>query len=881
MKSSDIRRAFIDFFAERGHVQVPSSSLIPSDPTVLLTTAGMQQMVPFFLGLERPPANRLVSIQKCFRTVDIDEVGDESHLTFFEMLGNFSVGDYFKAEAISWAWELLTERFGIPAERWYPTVHPDDDFSYAYWRDVIGVPESRIYKLADNWWGPVGATGPNGPDSEIHYDRGEEFGCGRPECGPGCDCGRFLETWNLVFMEFFKEADGSQRPLPKKNIDTGMGLERISMILQGTGSVFETDLFYPILEEAAGLAGVRYKRDPRVDRSLRVIADHARGVTFLIGDGVFPGNEGRGYVLRRVLRRAIRHGRLLGLQQPFLGALADVVIELFGQQYPELVEKRDRIKRVIAHEEEHFSRTLAAGMARFDALVDQLKRAGETTIPGVEAFRLYDTYGFPLELTEELAREEGLGVDRAGFESALEQQRVVSRAGAATRFADTVRQRAELYARYSVQPTEFLGYSQLEAEATIVGILDLTRAIESAEAGQEIEVILDRTPFYGEAGGQVGDTGIIRTETGVADVLDTQRPTPELIVHRCLVREGFLQAGQRAEAAVDGERRAAIKRNHTATHLLHAALRRILGEHAQQAGSLVAPDRLRFDFTHLEALSQEQLRAVQSFVNEHVLRDEPVLAEYKPYREAIAEGAIALFGEKYGELVRVVSIPGVSMELCGGTHVSRTGEIGLFLITEESSVASGVRRIEAITGKRSAEFAWELLGVARTLSQQLHAPIAQLPAEVEQLREELRQARRDSERLRAELASERAAHLVHQAIAVDGIKVLSARVDAPSVDVLRAIGDRLRERLGSGVVILGTSIDDRPTLIAMATRDAVQRGVDAGKVIRAIAPIVGGRGGGRAELAQGGGSDPSRLEEALAAARTVIEQQVRTAHAGG
>jgi alanyl-tRNA synthetase len=878
MKSSEIRRTFIEFFAERGHVQLPSSSLIPSDPTVLLTTAGMQQMVPFFLGLERPPANRLLSIQKCFRTVDIDEVGDESHLTFFEMLGNFSVGDYFKAEAISWAWELLTERFGIPAERWYPTVHPDDDFSYAYWRDVIGVPQSRISKLEDNWWGPVGATGPNGPDSEIHYDRGEEFGCGRPECGPGCDCGRFLETWNLVFMEFFKEADGSQRPLPKKNIDTGMGLERIAMILQGAGSVFETDLFYPILDEAARLAGVRYKEDARADRSLRVIADHARGVTFLIGDGIFPGNEGRGYVLRRVLRRAIRHGRLLGLQRPFLGTLAEVVIELFGPHYPELVQRRDRIKRVIAHEEEHFSRTLAAGMARFDALVDQLKRSGETVIPGLEAFRLYDTYGFPLELTEELAREEGLEIDRVGFESALEQQRAVSRAGAASRFADTVRERADLYARYSAQPTEFLGYTQLEAEATITGLLDLAQAVEVAEAGQEIEVILDRTPFYGEAGGQVGDTGLIRTDTGLAEVIDTQRPTPELIVHRCRVREGFLQVGQLAHAAVDGQRRAAIKRNHTATHLLHAALRQVLGEHAQQAGSLVAPDRLRFDFTHLEALKPEQLRAIQELVNEHVLRDEPVLAEYKPFQEAIAEGAIALFGEKYGELVRVVSIPGFSKELCGGTHVNHTGEIGLFLITDESSVASGVRRVEAITGMRSAEFAWELLGVTRTLSQELHAPIAQLPAEVEQLVELLRQARRESERLHAELAAERAGYLIQQAIAIDGIKVLSARVDAPSIDVLRAIGDRLRERLGSGVVILGTSIGDRPTLLAMATRDAVRRGVDAGKLIRAIAPIVGGRGGGRAELAQGGGNDPTRLEEALAAARDVIERQVRGAH---
>ena len=881
MRGSEIRRAFVEFFVERGHVQVPSSSLIPSDPTVLLTTAGMQQMVPYFLGLERPPAQRLVSIQKCFRTVDIDEVGDESHLTFFEMLGNFSVGDYFKAEAISWAWELLTQGFGIPAERWYPTVHPDDEFSYAYWRDVIGVPPLRIFKLQDNWWGPVGATGPNGPDSEIHYDRGAHFACGRPDCGPGCACGRFLETWNLVFMEFFKEPDGSQRPLPKKNIDTGMGLERIAMILQGVGSVFETDLFAPILEEAARLAGVRYKQNARIDRSLRVIADHARGVTFLIGDGVFPGNEGRGYVLRRVLRRAVRHGRLLGLDQPFLGTLAEVVIELFGHHYPELVEQRGRIKRVIGHEEEHFSRTLAAGMARFEALVEQLQRAGESVIPGLEAFRLYDTYGFPLELTEELARDEGLAVDRDGFISALERQRALSRAGAAGRFADTARERAALYANYSLRPTEFVGYSQLEAVARVVGILEPTKEIEVGEAGQEVELILDRTPFYGEAGGQVGDTGIIRTETGVAEVLDTTRPTPELIVHRCHLREGFIQVGQRAVALVDSDRRAAIKRNHTATHLLHAALRRLIGEHAQQAGSLVAPDRLRFDFTHLEALTPEQLWDIQRFVNERVLLDEPVVVEYKSYRDAVAEGAIALFGEKYGERVRVVSIPSVSKELCGGTHVERTGEIGLFVITDESSVASGVRRVEAITGMRSAEFVWELLRIAQEVAQRLHVPMTDLPVEVAQLQEAVRQARREADRLQTELALERVTPLVQQASSVDGLKILSARVEAPSVDALRAIGDRLRDRLGSGVVILGTAIGDRPALVAMATRDAVQRGVNAGEVIRAITPIIGGRGGGRADLAQGGGSDLTRLEEALAAARALVQQQLRARHLRG
>ncbi|MDW8059047.1 MAG: alanine--tRNA ligase [Thermomicrobium sp.] len=874
MKSSEIRRAFIEFFAERGHVQVPSSSLIPSDPTVLLTTAGMQQMVPYFLGLERPPHTRLTSIQKCFRTVDIDEVGDESHLTFFEMLGNFSIGDYFKAEAISWAWEFLTRWLGVPAERWYPTVHPDDEFSYLYWRDRIGVPPERIFKLEDNWWGPVGETGPNGPDSEIHYDRGAEYGCGQPTCGPGCDCGRFLETWNLVFMEFYKEADGTQRPLPKKNIDTGMGLERISLILQGVGSVFETDLFYPILTEAATIAGVRYKQDPRIDRSLRVIADHARGVTFLVGDGVFPSNEGRGYVLRRVLRRAVRHARLLGIERPFLERLADIVIEMFSPYYLNLAEQRERIHRVIRHEEEHFQRTLATGLARFETLVDQLRRSGEAVIPGEEAFRLYDTYGFPLELTEELARESGLSVDRAGFERALERQRELSRASVG-RFADTQRQRAELYARFSGRPTEFLGYETLQAEATVLGILDVNDLREEAEAGEEVEIVLDRTPFYGEAGGQVGDTGELRADTGIVVVEDTQRPTPELIVHRGRVREGYIRVGQTVLAIVDGERRAAIRRNHTATHLLHAALRRVLGEHALQAGSLVAPDRLRFDFAHHEALSEPQRRAIEELVNEQIVRDWPVEVRYQPLRDALSEGAIALFGEKYGEIVRVVTVDAFSKELCGGTHVDRTGEIGYFLITGESSIASGVRRIEAVTGLAAVRTARATIDLANEVAQRLRVPIEQLPDQIDRLQQQVRDQARELERLAAELATERVLPLVESAERVDGFRILSARVEVPTLEILRRLGDRLRDRIGSGVVILGTSVEDRPTILVMATRDAVERGVHAGRVVQTIAPRLGGRGGGRPEVAQGGGVDPSRLDEALAAARIEVKRQLR------
>lgn len=874
MNSNEIRRRFIEYFAERGHLQVPSSSLVPhNDPTVLLTTAGMQQMTPYFLGLERPLRNRLTSIQKCFRTVDIDEVGDEQHLTFFEMLGNFSVGDYFKAEAISWAWELMTTGFGIPPEKLSVTVHHTDDFAYRYWQEAIGLRAGRIRRLgdADNWWGPVGATGPNGPDSEIFYDRGIEHGCGKPDCGPGCDCDRFLETWNLVFMEFFKEADGSQRPLPRKNIDTGMGLERISMILQGAGSVFETDLYLPILQRAADVAGVPYRREDAVDRSLRVIADHARAVTFLIGDGVFPGNEGRSYVLRRVLRRAVRHGRLIGLERPFLTQVADTVIEMFSPHYANLGQQMERIRNVIAHEEEHFQRTLSTGIARFESLALDLRGRGEAAIPGTDAFRLYDTYGFPFELTQELAADAGLAVDRAGFDRAMEAQRELSRASART-FANTMRSRAELYASLSGSPTGFLGYDMTEADACVTAILGGEALVETAEAGDQLELALDRTPFYGESGGQVGDTGTVTTDTGVFDVVDTQRPTPQLIIHQGVVREGFIQVGQGAHAAIDAVRRADIRRNHTATHLVHAALRMVLGEHAHQAGSLVAPDRLRFDFTSLEPVGGPALVEIQEIVNEQIALDKLIEVAIMPFQAAAAEGAMALFGEKYGDTVRVVSVTGFSKELCGGTHVSHTGEIGLFVITEESSVASGVRRIEALTGRSSAQYALKLQQTAQRLVRGLHVPLDAIPEQVDQLIERLREREREVDRLRVELASSQLGELLGHAVMLDGVQMLSARVDAPNRDTLLRMGDRLRDQLASGVIVLGAVIDERPALLAMVTKDLVDRGIDAGKLIREITPVVGGRGGGRPELAQGGGTDPERLDDALRAARAVVER---------
>ncbi|TVR72837.1 MAG: alanine--tRNA ligase [Sphaerobacteraceae bacterium] len=877
MNSAEIRRRFIEFFAEREHRHVASSSLVPlNDPTVLLTTAGMQQMTPYFLGLETAPASRMTSIQKCFRTVDIDEVGDESHLTFFEMLGNFSVGDYFKAEAITWAWELITDHFEIPVDRLHVSVHYDDEFSWNFWQSEIGLPVSQIRKLGDedNWWGPVGETGPNGPDSEIFYDRGEQYGCGREECGPGCDCGRFLEFWNLVFMEYFKEADGTQRPLPSKNIDTGMGLERIASILQGTETVFETDLYMPIIQHVSELTGVNYGESERGDMSLRVIADHARAVTFLISDGVFPGNEGRSYVLRRVLRRAVRHGRLLGLEKPFLSSVARRVAAEFGEHYPDLTGQLSRIQKVIDHEEAHFSQTLATGIDRFEAVLERMKTAGESRVPGEEAFRLYDTYGFPLELTEELAADHDLTVDRAGFEKAMERQRQSSRAGASQGDRQDEQHITAIRGTFAGIQTEFVGYDHHEATATISGIVAENAASDQVVAGMTATIALSQTPFYAESGGQVGDVGEIASDTGTFIVHDTQRPMPGVIVHYGEVRDGFLERGTTVLARVDAERRLKIRRNHTATHLLHAALRSTLGDHAQQAGSLVAPDRLRFDFTNLEPVGSERLRDIQQQVATQIIRDSSVNSDVTTYDDAISRGAMALFGEKYGDEVRMISIDGYSRELCGGTHVDRTGEIGPFVITEETSVASGVRRIEAVTGDAAIDYLLHLQTTVETLERDLHVPVDQLVDQARSLQQRIREHEREIERLRVQMAASQVDDIVDAASDIDGVTLVSAVVAVPSRDVLLQLADRCRDKLGSAVIVLGADIDDRPALLAIVTKDLVERGVHAGKLIGEIASHVGGKGGGRPEMAQGGGTDASKISDAVGAAQNAVRQQL-------
>jgi alanyl-tRNA synthetase len=728
LSGNAVRAAFLEYFESKGHVPVPSSSLIPrNDPTVLLTTAGMQQMIPYFLGQAEPPAKRLTSVQKCFRTTDIDSVGDASHLTFFEMLGNFSVGDYFKRDAIAYAWELLTKGYGLPADRLAPTVHPEDDEAPALWHEVAGFPADGITRLEDNWWGPPGASGPCGPDSEIYYDRGVAYGCGNADCAPGCErldvngnkCERYLEVWNLVFMQFYQDTDGRRTPLKQRNIDTGMGLERLSMVLQGKDSVFDTDLFRPIIDKFAALVGTEYGRDAKHDRALRVIADHGRALVFLAADGVLPSNEGRGYIFRRVLRRAVRYGKSLGLERPFLGEAADTVIELMSGHYHELAERRDHIVEVLTVEERKFGQTLSAGMRMLTDLLDSLADRGEQVVPGREAFKLYDTHGFPLELTQELARERGMSVDVASYQDEMRDQRV--RSAAAGKFVRKGEEETWTSLVKALPATSFTGYEGTEDSSQIVAIVVDDKPADEVSEPQQAAIVLEETPFYAEAGGQVGDQGVIGGETGTFRVVDTQRPVPGLIVHYGQMIEGHLKVGAQVHADVDSARRLAVMRNHSATHLLHRALKNVLGEQVHQQGSLVAPDRLRFDFNHQRPLDPGELREIERAVNDWVLADLSVRTEIMPYKQAVGTGAMALFGEKYGDVVRVVTM-GPSKELCGGTHCHATGQIGPYVLTQETSVAAGTRRVLAVTGGEAIARLFQRSDLVDTLAGRLDTP---------------------------------------------------------------------------------------------------------------------------------------------------------------
>ncbi len=1079
--AAEIRKAFLDFFQSKQHLLVPSSSLIPAgDPTLLLTSAGMVQFKPYFTGEMKPPQPRMTSVQKCFRVSDVDSVGDTSHLTFFEMLGNFSVGDYFKKEAIAWGWEFVTQKMGLkPAQLW-ATVFRDDDEAYALWQKT-GIPASRIRRFdeKDNFWGPAGDEGPCGPCSEIHYDFGGTCRLGKPDadCGPNCACGRFLELWNLVFMQFYQDNQGKRTPLPRPNIDTGMGLERAAMILQGVPSIYETDLFQPIVQRVCQLAGKTYGQDAETDEAIRVVAEHARAAAFLIADGVVPDNKGRGYVLRRLIRRAIRFGRNLGLEdlpstssgRTVLSQVAEVVIGQMGSVYPELASGQEFILRVLQLEDERFGKALITGQSLLKGFyeeipeligfVDKMERdiqnpnafnldhakdffdpqnvasfSGRETsaeesegrilahkllvahytsegrtalelkrpfpqrqelhrlvkntqqnltraskeLPGKILFLLHDTYGLPVEVTSEIAREHGLEVDTEGFKKEMAAQReranaaawaaraaaravardVAGAAGAAAQAAganaranawaagateDAVTAAGDIaeaterkwqtqrflellggdkaasgfggdldavhvYQELGVAGTRFLGYETLSAPSVVVALLVNGASADKADEGQQVEVVLRETPFYAEGGGQAGDTGFIEAPGWFVQVEDTQSPIAGLIVHKGHVVRGTAQLGEMVTANVDRERRMDCARNHTATHLLHAALRQVLGTHVRQQGSLVAPDRLRFDFTHVSPLSPEELQRVEALVNDRIRANVPVHKRETTYRQAVAEGALAFFGERYGDRVRVVEVaeghqheesvrpelvegqPSAhgstgsprtdtpkpfSFEVCGGTHVDATGEIGYCHVLGESSVGAGLRRIEAVTGRAAEALVRDQTAALGKLARQLETSPQDLESKVTSLVEEVAQLRRQVSAFERASTRQQAQTLLEKAQDVGSLKVASGVASVSSAEALREVGDWLRDKLGSGVVGLGAVVNDRPTLLVMVTKDLVSRGLHAGNAVKEAAKVMGGGGGGRPEMAQAGGRQADKLEEALRAAVEIVARQAK------
>jgi alanyl-tRNA synthetase len=872
VKANEIRRTFLDFFSERGHRIVPSASLVPSvhDPSVLLTTAGMQPFKPCFLGREEPPAPRVADVQKCFRTTDIEEVGNTArHLTFFEMLGNWSFGDYFKQESIPWGWELSTQGFGMDPERIWVTVFggdeelglgPDEE-AIALW-GAIGVPEERIVRLgrADNFW-QAGPAGPCGPCSELYLDRGEAFGAADER--PGDDTDRFLEFWNHVFMSYDLAEDGTLSELPMRNIDTGMGLDRMAAILQDAPSVFETDLIRPLIDLAEEMSGRSYADGGAVTRAMRIVADHSRGAAFLIADGVVPSNEDRGYILRRIMRRAIQQGRTLGLEAPWLGRFAERTIEIMGETYPELAAERETIARWVADEEESFGRTLERGSELLERLVAEAEEAETSWIEAADAFKLHDTYGFPYDLTKELLAERGLSVDDGGFEELMEEQRQRARVGAATAHgSENTHERVAVFAAAS-SPTRFVGYETLRATTGLA-------AVEPVDGRALVK--LEESPFYAEGGGQVADSGVLRWPGGEARVLDVYRVGEDQALE--VEPSAELDDGVAVEAEVDRETRHATMRNHTATHLLHAALRERLGTHVRQAGSAVRPDKLRFDFSHGQGLSGEELREVEDRVNEWIKASRPVRWLEMEREEAERLGAMALFGEKYGEWVRMVEVDGVSRELCGGTHVANTAEIGIFKISSEGSSAANVRRIEALSGPAAIDWFREREGRLTEVGELLGSPQDPL-AGARRAAERLREAGQGAQQAQKELLGAEADRLLGEAAEVNGTTLVVGRAPLADQKQLLDVANRVQSKLGGeAAVVLGGAEDGKVALVVLVSKEAVGRGLSAASLVREAAPIVGGGGGGRDEMAQAGGRDASKLDDALAAARAAIEREL-------
>jgi alanyl-tRNA synthetase len=888
MTGSELRQRFLDYFARHGHTVVRSSPLVPAqDPTLLFTNAGMVQFKSVFLGEEQREYTRAVTAQKCVRAGgkhnDLENVGRTArHHTFFEMLGNFSFGDYFKEDAIKFCWELLTGELGLPKDRLKVTVFTDDDDAFALWKTIAGLSDDRILRLGeeDNFWA-MGDTGPCGPCSEVHFHQDDHIPCaeeqaGRKCLGPACDCDRWLEIWNLVFMQFNRDASGKMTPLPKPSIDTGMGLERMAAVMQGKSSSYDTDLLRPLISHVERLSGKRYGADAEHDVSMQVIADHARAATFLIADGVMPSNEWRGYVLRRIMRRAMRHGRMLGLMEPFLWDVTKTVVEILGGAYPEIVEAQGRVASAVKQEEERFAETLDLGTAKIhEYLKTHAKDAGKI-VDGKFLFTLYDTHGFPTDLAKEVFEDAGWTVPREAmqqFEAEMDAQRERARAGASFGVATDGEGSIEIYRQLSAQlpKPEFLGYTQMATPARILALVAGGRRLPEAIQGQSVEVILDRTPAYAESGGQMGDTGAIIGRDGQGAIEDTYYRGGQMIVHRVRVTEGHLRENQEVAVSVESRRRQGLKLHHTGTHLLHAALRKILGTHVAQAGSLVAPDHLRFDFSHGASVKDSEVAKVEDLVNEHVQANIVVTPAEMDLNAALQSGAMALFGEKYGDRVRVIRIGDFSTELCGGTHLDATGQIGLFKVVSEGAVASGVRRIEAVTGEAALRHVGQEEAALRESAGLLKIPPLELPQRLQKLLDEQKQLEKQLRELEARVAKSRAEELAASAKVVAGVPVLSARLDGLDAEGLRSVMDTLRERMGSGVIFLGSATDGKVTLVASVSKDLTRR-IQAGRLVQETAPLVGGKGGGRPDLAQGGGSDASRLDEALARVPGLVER---------
>ena len=861
MTGNEIRKAYLDFFESKKHLKLHSFSLVPeNDPSLLLIGAGMAPLKPYFTGKLVPPSYRVTTSQKCIRTGDIDNVGRTArHHTFFEMLGNFSFGDYFKKEAITWAWEFLTEVLELDTNKLYVTVYPEDEEAYDIWHNIVGLADERIFKLEDNFW-EIG-EGPCGPDSEIFYDLGLERGCGKPTCNVGCDCDRYLEIWNLVFTQFNKTKDGSYEPLEKKNIDTGAGLERLASVIQQKESNFETDLLFPIMQRVIDVCHGDYNnKEQKI--AVKVIGDHIRAVTMMIGDGILPSNEGRGYVLRRILRRAVRFGRVLGIEEAFLADLVDIVIDMYKEAYPELAERKELIKTVIATEEAQFSATLAQGLELLNAMIEDADGTG--VLAGEKVFKLYDTFGFPVELTEEIVQEHGMTIDHDGFDKAMKAQQERARAA-----------RAKVSAKVATPDTTGLDQSALvkdenavNARVVLIGIDGA--AVERAEKDTAITIILDKTPFHAEGGGQIGDTGYITGPSGKAEVTDTKSLANGLTYMIAIVTEGSLSKGDEVDITVDKVRNLDIARNHTATHLLQAALRKVLGTHVNQAGSLVTPERLRFDFTHFSPMTNEELAEVEKEVNRQIMKNVELEIEEMPVDDAIKKGAMALFGEKYGDIVRVVNVPGFSCELCGGSHVPNTSVIGSFRIVGESGTGTGIRRIEAVTGKAAHERAVADAVLLQETATLLKSKEADIPAKIEQLLTALKEAEREVAQLSHKLATSSLDDILAAKEEIHGVSVTAASVTADSAEGLRDMADMVLDKVG-GIVLMGAVQGDKVSFVCKVDKELTKQGYHAGKIVKAAAVAAGGGGGGRPDMAQAGGKDPQKLEEALKAGKEAVQ----------